>query len=263
MSSENMPAKIETSDIEQVIIQGDLSKLNPEQRVRYVQKLCNDTGLNILSRPFDYLNLQGKLVLYANKGATEQLRSVKKISVTVSSREQVGDIFIVTARAKLPDGREDESVGAVNVKGLGGDQLANAFMKAETKAKRRVTLSICGLNMLDETEVETIPRSQRSILPQEVKNEAEEMAQANGTDERMGYRIPFGKFVRKALEEVDIEDLRSYIDYIEKKALKDGKPIVGQVLDFIDRASAYIAAVENGPAPSENSEWTPPEEKQS
>ena len=30
-------------------------------------------------------------------------------------------------------------------------------MKAETKAKRRVTLSICGLGMLDETEVETIP----------------------------------------------------------------------------------------------------------
>ena len=30
-------------------------------------------------------------------------------------------------------------------------------MKAETKAKRRVTLSICGLGMLDETEVESIP----------------------------------------------------------------------------------------------------------
>ena len=28
-------------------------------------------------------------------------------------------------------------------------------MKCETKAKRRVTLSICGLGMLDETEVET------------------------------------------------------------------------------------------------------------
>ena len=30
-------------------------------------------------------------------------------------------------------------------------------MKAVTKAKRRVTLSICGLGMLDETEVESIP----------------------------------------------------------------------------------------------------------
>jgi hypothetical protein len=30
-------------------------------------------------------------------------------------------------------------------------------MKAETKAKRRVTLSICGLGMLDESEVESLP----------------------------------------------------------------------------------------------------------
>jgi hypothetical protein len=39
-----------------------------------------------------------------------------------------------------------------------GDK-ANAIMKAVTKAKRRVTLSICGLGFLDETEVETIPEA--------------------------------------------------------------------------------------------------------
>jgi hypothetical protein len=43
------------------------------------------------------------------------------------------------------------------VKGLSGEALANALMKAETKAKRRATLSICGLGMLDETEVEDVP----------------------------------------------------------------------------------------------------------
>jgi hypothetical protein len=31
------------------------------------------------------------------------------------------------------------------------------MMKAVTKAKRRVTLSICGLGMLDETEVDSVP----------------------------------------------------------------------------------------------------------
>ena len=30
-------------------------------------------------------------------------------------------------------------------------------MKAETKAKRRVTLSICGLGILDESETDTMP----------------------------------------------------------------------------------------------------------
>jgi hypothetical protein len=39
---------------------------------------------------------------------------------------------------------------------LKGDALANALMKPETKAKRRVTLSIAGLGWLDETELETI-----------------------------------------------------------------------------------------------------------
>jgi hypothetical protein len=33
----------------------------------------------------------------------------------------------------------------------------NGLMKAETTAKRRATLSILGLGMLDETEIETIP----------------------------------------------------------------------------------------------------------
>ena len=37
-----------------------------------------------------------------------------------------------------------------------GDPIANAFMKAETKAKRRGTLSICGLGMLDESEIASI-----------------------------------------------------------------------------------------------------------
>jgi hypothetical protein len=45
--------------------------------------------------------------------------------------------------------------------GLKGDALANALMKAETKSKRRVTLSICGLGMLDETEVDTIPDARK------------------------------------------------------------------------------------------------------
>jgi hypothetical protein len=47
--------------------------------------------------------------------------------------------------------------GAVSLVGLRGEALANAIMKAETKAKRRATLSICGLGFLDETEIETIP----------------------------------------------------------------------------------------------------------
>ena len=39
-----------------------------------------------------------------------------------------------------------------------GESRANAIMKATTKAKRRVTLSICGLGgMPDESELDTMP----------------------------------------------------------------------------------------------------------
>jgi hypothetical protein len=44
----------------------------------------------------------------------------------------------------------------VSVAGLRGEALANAQMKALTKAKRRATLSICGLGFLDETDSEAV-----------------------------------------------------------------------------------------------------------
>lgn len=47
---------------------------------------------------------------------------------------------------------------------LRGDAKANALMKAETKAKRRVTLSIAGLGWVDETEIDTIPDKRRVVV---------------------------------------------------------------------------------------------------
>lgn len=69
--------------------------------------------------------------------------------------------------------------------------------------------------------------------------------------EELGYRIPFGKFSGRSLEEVDLAQLRGYVEYIEKKAKSDGKAIEGKVLDFINRASDYIAAIENTPIEGE------------
>lgn len=142
--------------IERVIALGDLSKLTPEQRASYYAEVCRSLGLNPLTRPFEYLHLQGKLILYARKDATDQLRALHRISLTITGRETVDDLYVVTARAATADGRTDEEIGAVSIKGLAGDALANAYMKSSTKAKRRVTLSICGLGLLDESELETV-----------------------------------------------------------------------------------------------------------
>ena len=149
--------------IEQVVVSGDLAKLTPAQRVNYSNRVCNSMGLNPLTRPFDYITLNNKLTLYAKRDAADQLRKLHGVSVQIVSRERIEDVFTVTAHATMPDGRSDESIGAVALGTLKGEALANALMKAETKAKRRVTLSIVGLGWLDETEIETI-RDARPVM---------------------------------------------------------------------------------------------------
>lgn len=150
---------LDPSIVESVLLQGDLSRLTPPQRVAYYNRVCESLGLNPLTKPFDYLTLNGKTVLYAKRDATEQLRKIHGVSIVELNSREVGGVFVVTAKAQDKQQRIDVSTGAVPIANLKGDALANALMKAETKAKRRVTLSICGLGLLDESEVETIPRA--------------------------------------------------------------------------------------------------------
>lgn len=175
--------------IESVVITGDLAALAPEQRVAYYNRVCQSLGLNPLTKPFDYIKLNGKLTLYAKRDATDQLRRQYGVSVAIVNRERADGVFSVTAHATLPDGRTDESIGAVPIvypetvqewqnsqrvnrphpkagQQLAGEDLANAYMKAETKAKRRVTLSIVGLGWLDETEVGSITDAQPTTVNQ-------------------------------------------------------------------------------------------------
>lgn len=144
-----------------VILEGDLSKLKPEEKVIYYKQVCDSVGLNPLTQPLAFIRFQGKEVLYAGKNCTEQLRDLHGISLKIVDRTKIDDLYVVTAEATNKTGRCDSSTGAVNLKGLVGDALANAVMKAETKAKRRVTLSISGLGFLDESETDSIPGAQK------------------------------------------------------------------------------------------------------
>ena len=147
--------------LEGLLAKGDLSAFTPAQRGQYYQSTCQSLGLNPLTRPFDYIALNGKITLYAKRDCTDQLRQIRKISITTCRTRTEGDLFIAEVEATDGTGRSDSDIGAVNIKGLGGDALANASMKAITKAKRRVTLSLSGLGFSDETEIETIPSARR------------------------------------------------------------------------------------------------------
>lgn len=163
--------------LDTVIATNDLAKLTAAQRLAYYGARCRALKLNPELRPFQYLVLDKKMVLYADKGCADQLRGIWKVSVTTKA-ELVGDCYMVTATASLPDGRTDQDIGAVSIiepdtirrwdndtsgwrydanpragKRIQGDALANAIMKATTKAKRRVTLSICGAGLPDEEDV--------------------------------------------------------------------------------------------------------------
>lgn len=152
------PVARDTSDImESVLVKGDLAKLSAQERADYYAAVCRSLGLNPLTKPFEFITLNGRLVLYALRGATDQLRAIYKVSVEELEETERDGVYIVTAKVRNGDGRTDMAKGAVALGSLKGEALANQIMKCETKAKRRATLSICGLGMLDETEIETIP----------------------------------------------------------------------------------------------------------
>lgn len=156
LATQQHETAIDWDTLEKVVVNGDLSQLSTADRIQYYKTVCESVGLNPATSPFEYLKLSGKLTLYPKRDATDQLRRIHRVSVTITDRQRLEDVYIVTARATTPDGRADESTGVVTIANLKGDNLANALMKAETKAKRRVTLSICGLGMLDESEIESI-----------------------------------------------------------------------------------------------------------
>src|SRR5258708_14107506 len=98
-----------------------------------------------MTKPFEYVQRNGKLQLYALKACTDQLRSIHGVSVVQLTEAERDGVHIVTAILCDRHGRTDIGKGAVSIANLKGDALANALMKAETKAKRRASTSLCGL----------------------------------------------------------------------------------------------------------------------
>ena len=170
---------------ERASVLNDLSGFTAKDRMKYYMRVCETLGLNPLTGPFAYITLNGELKLYAKKDATDQLRRIYQISVKVTDRSVDDGIYTVSVQTSDPSGREDEDIGAVVMiypqhyweydnrskqrvrkahpkagKLFEGEDKANAMMKATTKAKRRATLSHCGLGFLDESEIVDIPANE-------------------------------------------------------------------------------------------------------
>jgi hypothetical protein len=143
--------------IEAVVIKGDLSKLEPQERAGYYLAVCQSVGLNPLTRPFLYVQFaDGGLQLYPRKEAADQLRGIHKIQTRIVEQRIEHGIFLVVVEARHPDGRVETDVGAVPIEGLKGLFLANAMKKGITQGKRRATLAMLGLSLIDDDEIKAV-----------------------------------------------------------------------------------------------------------
>lgn len=230
--------------LEKVLLQGDLSSLTPAQRITYYRELCASLDLNPLTKPFEYLELKGpggkvSLTLYTKKDCTDQLRNKRDVSCKIISRETVEGVYIVTARASTPGGREEESIGAVPIQKEGGrwhnkdgrnqfepdgtyvplspTERANAMMKAETKAKRRATLSLFGLGFTDETEVEQI-RGATTVTVEQAQAQIEAPVAARKAPEEL-------MVVVDKLRKGDFSAVKSACAFLEACCAEEGIPL--------------------------------------
>jgi len=163
----------EARAIDSFVTRGDWSQLAPQDRARAYVQVCAQHGLNALSQPFAFLRLNGKEVLYATRGATDQLAAKHGITREIIDGPKIVDIAgtkvaLCTARATLPTGRSETGTATLPV----ADPV-NLYMKLETKAKRRATIALLGLAMLDETELATIPDRSQADAPQPSREDLE------------------------------------------------------------------------------------------
>lgn len=165
----------------QYLLDGDLGPLAPRERASLIVAICRHIGVDPIEQPFalilDGKGADARMVLYATKACTNALCRERGIDRALISTEinDVGGYLMVSchARATLRDsGRSDEATGVVPLvaaewegpKGnrrptgqllrLAPQAMADAIMKAQTKAKRRAVLDLVGLGVPDETEIE-------------------------------------------------------------------------------------------------------------
>lgn len=223
------------SSIEQVLIDGDLSKLSASDRLNYYQRVCESLGLNPLTKPFDYLKNKktGALTLYANKDCAAQLRRIYGVSIAKCDTEIKDGIFVVTVVATNAAGQADCDIGCVPIKNLQGEEMANAMMRAVTKAKRRATLSLCGLGWLDESEVGSIESLQPAPEPKQLKATPipdpkiqtlkERLLELKWTPAQFKQCLDInfpGKNSLAELSELELRDIQDFLDTFETTSLE-------------------------------------------
>lgn len=143
-----------------------------------------------------------------------------------------------------------------------GDVLNTLSKMAQKRAYVGAVLIACGASDFFTQDMEDVPReyinqeqpktvssvkfTQQKPQPAPAKEQApaqdweEPAAEIHDAKEPVGYIVSFGKFKGRTLSEMEPNEIESYCSYIKNKAQKEGKEITGQVLEFINEATAYL-----------------------
>lgn len=142
-----------TTAVGKLVLQGDLSSLSESDRVTFYHAYCESMGLNPVTQPLAYIKVRGGATkLYPKKEAAEQLRMMHGVNFPQGPNLSFQDDMVIVTQVATCGDRQDADVGIVCLAKLQGEDRANAIMKAITKAKRRVTLSILGLGFFNQYE---------------------------------------------------------------------------------------------------------------
>jgi len=158
-SEASPPPSIDHKALASIVRTGDLRELSEADRVELMSSACRALGLDPFTMPFSFVNIGGRVQLYARRSATDQLARIHGLVREVIDGPKVVPVLnsavaFAMCRLTLPSGRYETASGTVP---LSHQNAGDALMTAETKAKRRGTLAILGLGMLDEMEVDVIP----------------------------------------------------------------------------------------------------------
>lgn len=247
------------SAVESALAMNDLSKLTTDQRVSYYNAVCASVGLNPLTQPFAYIVLDGKLTLYARKECSEQLRKINSVSTQILEKVETDEFYEVHARAGDRSGRVEEDFASVYLydkygKKLTGMNLANAKMKCVTKAKRRVTLAISGLGVLDESELESIDQSKIKVTENpQVPNQFKDVPKID-TTEKIDPQNPFDGYIINAgpnskltgtkLKDHSPDFLLKTIESSQKWHQENNKAMHKNTKEFVEMVTGYLKHIE-------------------
>lgn len=126
-----------------------------EQRVKACLELCNVLGIPTPMNPFRFIELNGRLVLYAPNEAAQLIAQSRKASVKIINKylDKEFNIYIVEVRV-IDGGREVDNLAGIFVGGLTGQKRADAMMKCVTKAQRRTIFGAFGLSVADDDDID-------------------------------------------------------------------------------------------------------------